>query len=356
MKINPHGGDVFAAARTLGARVEELIDFSANINPSGFPEGVREAIIEALPLLRHYPDPRCVELVEAIARQKGLTRDQVLVGNGSTELIYLVARSLKPRKAMIVAPAFCEYERALELAGAETVFHLTFESTDFTLTKPPLTDGCQLVFLANPGNPSGTVMAPDILLNVLETFESRGIWTILDEAFIDFVDEASMTAHLKQFPHLVILRSFTKFYGLPGLRLGCVLADEKVIDRFLREAEPWSVNVMAQAAGLVCFKDSDYAKKTRALVDRERARLIAELSRIEGLKVFPGRANYLLVKISQPGWTASRLKDAMTRHNILIRDAGNFQGLDERFFRVAVRLPEENKKLVQAAKICLSAP
>ena len=354
MKNNPHGGDVFAAARALGARVGDLLDFSANINPLGFPEGVREAVIESLPLLRHYPDPASFELVEAVAREKGLRREQVMIGNGSTELIYLVSRVLKPGRALIVGPAFFEYERALNLAGVETLFHQADEDHDFTIIEPPPTGDCRMVFLANPGNPSGTLVRPETLLDLLQSFESQGIWTVLDEAFIDFVEEFSMNSYLQRFPHLVILRSFTKFFGLPGIRLGYVLAAENIIDRLTGQAEPWSVNVMAQSAGLACLKDRDYMTGTRKLVDTARGSLVERLSGIEGLKVFPGRANYLLVKIARPGWTAARLKEALRHHHILIRDASNFRGLDERFFRVAVRLPEENERMVEAIHICLS--
>lgn len=356
MKKSPptHGGDVYAAARDLAARPEELLDFSASINPLGFPPGVPQAVLEAMDAVKHYPDPGCRDLREDLARFHGLSLENVLVGNGSTELIYLTVRALEPARALVAVPAFSEYERALELAGVPISFTPTAEADNFTLKAAPETSGCDMFFLANPLNPGGGLLMPDELAPIIEALDGRGVSVVLDEAFVDFVEEASMKTWLDRFGRLVILRSFTKFFAIPGMRLGYALADEKMIRRLEAAREPWSVNAVAQAAGRVCLKDAEFMARTRETVARERERLQAGLAGVEGLEVFPGQANYLLVKIVRPGPVAADLRERMLAHKVLIRDASNFRGLDERFFRVAVRLGRENDRLLEAVRACLN--
>ena len=347
-KTPPHGGDVYHLARTLGLELSELSDFSANINPLGFPLGIHEAIREALPEIVHYPDRRCLELTRELAAYHGLSPGEILVGNGSTELIYLVSRALKPKKALIVAPAFSEYEHALQAAGVPVDFQITTESQNFTLDAPPDPKGADLVFLAQPASPSGVLLAQDLLLEVAARLDDLGVFLLLDEAFVDFVEEASLKTRLAQFPGLLILRSFTKFFAIPGMRLGCLLAAPEVIRRLAAVQEPWSVNTLAQAMGRACLKDVDYMARSRELVREERVYLFQGLAALPGLQPFPSTVNYLLVKLNRPEFTAPSLQRALLAQKIVIRDASNFRGLDERFFRVAVRSRGENQRLLGA--------
>ena len=344
----PHGGDVFYLARTLGVRVEDLVDFSANINPLGFPAGIPGAIERALADLVHYPDRRCFELRRDLARYLGLLPEEILVGNGSTELIFLLVRALQPARALIVAPAFSVYQEALEAARVPYDFHLTTEANRFTLTELPEAPGAELVFLANPASPSGALMDPERLLSWLKAWDAAGVWVALDEAFIDFVEESSLKASLRQFPRLLILRSFTKFFAIPGLRLGHLLAAPELITRLAAMQEPWSVSTLAQAVGRACLQDQDYMARTRSLVAEARQNLYQGLQALPGLTPFPGEANYLLVKLDLPGWTAPRLRESLLPRGIIIRDASNFKGLDERYVRVAVRRHEDNDRLLAA--------
>lgn len=348
----PHGGDVYHLARTLGLELADLLDFSANINPLGFPPGIAGAIQQALPEIVHYPDRRCLELRRDLAAYHRLSPDQILMGNGSTELIYLVARVLAPRQAVIVAPAFSEYEHALRVAQVPVAFQITSEARNFTLEQPLDPKGADLVFLANPASPSGVLLAPELLLEVAAALDAAGVYLLLDEAFIDFVEEASVKTHLARFPHLLILRSFTKFFGIPGMRLGCLLAAPDLIARLAAVQEPWSVSTLAQAMGRVCLQDLDYMARSRVLVSQERDYLLSGLKSLPGLRPFPSTVNYLLVKITRPDWTAARLQKAMLARKVVIRDASNFRGLDERFFRIAVRRREENQQLLEALGHC----
>ena len=349
-KTPKHGGDVYQLARTLGLDLSQLLDFSANINPLGFPPGILGAIQAALPEIVHYPDHRGLELRQDLAAYHGLRVEQILVGNGSTELIYLVARALSPRKALIVTPAFSEYEQALEAAQAPVAFQATAEADNFTLSGPLNPQGADLVFLANPASPSGALLTPGLLLEVVARLEAAGVYLLLDEAFVDFVEEASLKEQLARFPHLMILRSFTKFFAIPGMRLGYLLAAAELIRRLAAVQEPWSVNTLAQAAGRACLRDRDYLARSRVLVRQEREHLLAGLKSLPGLQPFPSEVNYLLVKIIRPDWTAASLRTALLSAKLIIRDASNFRGLEACFFRLAVRRREENQRLLEALR------
>lgn len=344
----PHGGEVYHLACTLGVNLGDLLDFSANINPLGFPPGISETVRESLGRIVHYPDRQCLELRRELAAYHHLTPDEILVGNGSTELLYLAGRALAPGKALIVAPAFSEYERALAAARVPTAFQVTDETQNFTLTAALDPQDADLVFLANPASPSGVLAPPGILLESAARLEAAGVHLLLDEVFVDFVEESSLKTHLAQFPHLLILRSFTKFFGIPGMRLGYLLAAPALIRQMSACQEPWSVNTLAQAMGKACLKDRDYMRRSRELINRERRYLLEGLRALPGLSPFPGTVNYLLVKITRPGWTAAGLQKALLSRKIVIRDASNFRGLDARFFRLAVRRREENQRLLQA--------
>jgi threonine-phosphate decarboxylase len=348
-----HGGEVYRLARTLGLAPGDLLDFSANINPLGFPPGIVLAVREALGEIVHYPDRQCLELGESLAAYHQLTRQEILAGNGSTELIYLIARGLRPQKALIVTPAFSEYEQALKVAQIPLNFHVTREAQNFTLEGPVGPQGADLVFLANPASPSGALLSPDRLIPVVAALDAAGVYVVLDETFVDFVEEASLKTRLRQFPRLIILRSYTKFFGLPGIRLGYLLAAPDLVKRLAAVQEPWSVNTLAQAVGRACLAEFEFMAQTRTLVVQEREYLLKHLSAIPGLLPFPGAVNYLLVKLTRPGWTAAKLNTALLNHKIIIRDASNFLGLDERFFRIAVRRREENDRLLRALEHCL---
>jgi threonine-phosphate decarboxylase len=349
-----HGGDVYHLARTLGIPLWELLDFSANINPLGFPAGLAAVLQKTLPEIVHYPDRQCLELRQDLAVYHGLTPQEILVGNGSTELIYLIVRALRPRRALIAAPAFSEYERALKVAEVPVDFQLGTEAHNFTPDQPLTPQGANLVFLANPASPSGALMAPELLNSLAAALDAAGVYLVLDEAFVDFVEGASFKRHLGQYPHLLILRSFTKFFGIPGVRLGYLLAAPALMARLTMVQEPWSVSTLAQAVGRACLADADFMARTRALVDRERDYLVRGLVRLAGVKAFPSAVNYLLVKLTRPGWSAARLRCAMLAHQIIIRDASNFRGLDPSYFRVAVRGREENDRLLNALALCLA--
>ena len=350
-----HGGNIFAVARSLGIPPEQIVDFSASINPLGMAPGVPVALAGCLDRLLHYPDKGATELKEHLASYHGVGTGQIAVANGSTELIHLIPRVVTGRRALIVAPAFAEYAQALERSGWQ-IDYFTLQSEDgFALSLPALQEklgaGYDLLFVCNPGNPTGALLPGSDVEEIISLCRQSGTFLVLDEAFIDFCEEESAKDLVSSSGHALLLRSMTKFFAIPGLRLGYAIGAEETIDTLASLQDPWSVNTAAQVAGIASLRDADYCLRTRLYVDEERDRLAAGLSELP-FKVFPARANYLLVEIRN-GLTAAQLRSRLSAKGTLIRDCSNFQGLDERFFRVAVRLRAENDMLLaQLSEIC----
>ena len=349
MKESTHGGDLVAARAVWGG---EVLDFSANLNPLGMPESVRQAAVGAVKEAVHYPDPLCRALSAAIARRDGVAPEQVLCGNGAADLVFRLAFSERPRRALVTAPTFSEYEEALSAAGCRVVRHVLDPERDFDLTEAVLDDlepGLDLAFFCTPNNPTGQVIRPALLDEIGERCGKMGIRLVVDECFLALSDggeEASLAGYLEQYPNLLLLRAFTKSYAMPGLRLGyCLSADTALLDRLSRCAQPWSVSGPAQAAGLAAAAEPLHPLLARQLIAPERSWLTQAMEGL-GLRVFPSAANYLLFRA--PG--VSDLKERLLGRGVLIRSCANYPGLGEDYYRVAVRLRGENERLIQAMK------
>ena len=345
-----HGGNVLAIARSLGIPPEGIIDFSASINPLGMAPGVRDALGACVDRLLHYPDKGAAELKDCLASYHGVSAAQITVANGSTELIHLMPRLVDGARALIVAPAFAEYASALEKAGWQ-IDYLTAQSEDaFSLPlaalREKLAGRYDMLFVCNPANPTGALIPKCDVATVLELCREQGTFLVLDEAFIDFCEEESAKDLVGGFERAVLLRSMTKFFAIPGLRLGYAIGAPKTIEAIIALQDPWSVNTAAQVAGIASLGDAAYGEASRDYIARERERLAAGLARLPSLTVFPSRANYLLVRIGD-GSSVTELRSRLLEKGVLIRNCANFQGLDARFFRVAVRLREENERLLE---------
>ncbi len=349
--IFDHGGGVFALARLMGVSPEDFLDFSANINPLGPPRGVREAFIESFARLAHYPDRDAAELRNALASLHVVAPSQVIVSNGSTELIYLLPRLIAGSKALTVAPAFSEYGRALKRSGWESRYFALSPGNGFALSLDKLAkkldEGVELLFLCNPANPSGTLLPLAEVERIHTICRQTGTFLVLDEAFMDFREEESAKALIAGSSGGIVLRSMTKFYAIPGLRLGYAIGPEEIISRCTGMLEPWSVNTPAQAAGCAALADPDYRSRTIASNAEERDHLSRSLAALPGVKPYPSAANYLLSELEN-GMSAAQLRDALLKRRIVIRDCSNYEGLDESFFRVAVRSRDDNRRLLNA--------
>lgn len=343
-----HGGDVAGYEAEYGAKP---LDFSANINPLGLPQGVRQAVIGALDSADAYPDPLCRKLRQAIARQEGLPMEQILCGNGAADLIFRLVLALRPKKALVTAPTFAEYEQALALVGCQVQRHMLLEKDDFQLMDrflQQLHPGLDLVFLCNPNNPTGQVIRPALLDEIGERCGKMGIRLVVDECFQSFLDQPdrhTMKGKLEKDPMLFLLRAFTKFYAMAGIRLGYGLcADTQLLEQMAQCGQPWGVSSLAQAAGIAALQEKEYAQKTRVLIAKERGWLRQALAE-QKQRVVGGKANYLFFQTDTPG-----LGQKMRRCGVMIRCCGNYPGLDDSWYRVAVRSHPENLRLIEALK------
>jgi threonine-phosphate decarboxylase len=351
-----HGGNVFAVARSLGIQPRDILDFSASINPMGPAPRVRYALKEAFDKLVHYPDSDCSELCETLSHCHGLKPSNICVANGSTELIYLLPRLVPKKRALVIAPSFSEYARAFKRDDCEAEYLVLEWSTGFALhldrIKERLRDAFDLCIIGNPGNPTGKLYPFAEIEELYRLCRAAGCLLVIDEAFMDFCEKESAKHLASESDGIIVLRSMTKFHALPGLRLGFAVGSEGIIERLKEIREPWSVNTPAQVAGLASIADGNYAEVTRKMVSTERQHLAAGLAAIPGLQPFPSAVNFLLVEIVR-GPTAEELAGRLLREHILIRDCGNFNGLHDRFFRVAVRGREENERLICALASCM---
>jgi len=348
LKNYHHGGNAGALALALGRPLEEILDCSASINPLGPPGEVLEAARRALAAVQHYPEVEAASLRAALAQYHALPEECLLPGSGSTELIYLLPRVLQPHRALLVAPAFSEYERSLRQAGCavDRVLWSPAVGFDQDLILRSLGEETDLLVLANPGNPSGALIPASGLRRLLDLLPRRLV-LLLDEAFIDFCPEESLIAETAARPNLYVLRSLTKFYAIPGLRAGYLAGPGDGVARLADRREPWALSVPALAAAEACLRAGEFRSRTLLELPVLRAKLAAGLRSL-GLEVFPSAANYLLLRLPPGVPDATAIAGRLAAKGILVRDCSNFFGLDRRFLRLAVRTDSEQQRLLQA--------
>lgn len=351
-----HGGNIWRAARETGRPVPEWLDFSASINPLGSPPWVRAAMRRALSQVAHYPDPDLPELRAAVAHRHGLSPEQVWFGNGAAELIHLLVAALAPTAGAVLAPTFARYGAALASHGIQPALIPAWPDPaapgllQWLEAAPP--DAA--LFLCQPNNPTGQLIPDAAMHEALAVAERRGVWVVVDEAFLDFVPEAvSLLPLCRQHPRLVVLHSLTKLYAIPGLRIGYLAGPAELIRRLARGQVPWAVNTVAAAAGLAALTGPDYRPATQQAVARERAWLQSRLAALPGLRPQPSAANYFLVQLQ--GLTGTQLQAGLHRQGILIRTCTGFAGLGDQYVRLAVRPRREARQLVAALAQLLAA-
>lgn len=338
-----HGGDWAGYRAQYG---HDALDFSANVSPLGLPQGVANAIAAALPHADRYPDPLCRALRAKLAPHEGIPAESILCGNGAADLIFRLAWAAKPRTALVTAPTFAEYAAALEGAGCVVRRHFLQAEVDFAVTDSILssiTPEVDMVFLCQPNNPTGQLASPALVEQLLHRCEVCGAVLVVDECFLDFLPEgdALSAKRLLHSPNLVILKAFTKLYGMAGVRLGyCICSDEARLARMQAAGQPWAVSGLAQAAGIAALDETDYVSRVRALIAAQRP-LLANGLRALGLLVIEGRANYLLFQAPET------LGDALKRKGAVVRSCGNYPGLSACWYRTAVRTETENRQLLQ---------
>lgn len=349
-----HGGNIYEASRLTGDNMGEFVDFSANINPRGVPESVYQAIQAQLPYIIHYPDAQASALKGSISTYYGVDQERIVAGNGAVELLYILCHIIKPRRVAIPAPTFSEYERAARAAGAEIEYIYMRADDNFALNTEAVLEGlskADLLFLGNPNNPTGNLITNSELEIFIAAAQEQQKFIIVDESFMDFIandNDYSCRSFLKRYDNLIIVQSMTKFYAIPGLRLGFMFASPSLCRTLHQAKDPWNVNSLAQAAGVAALNDVKYQYQSRLFMERERDYLFNQITSIKGCKPFRPSVNYILVDVAGTGIPSYNLRSELLAQGILIRDCSNYPGLSSAYIRVAVKTPELNELLVSA--------
>lgn len=340
MKKMIHGGDIY--------RHPDMIDFSSNCNPFGPPQRVQDAICRVAGQIGHYPDVQCSLLRDALSAKLHVPGAWIFFGNGAAEVIFAAVTALKPKKALLPAPTFAEYAQALETVGCEIQYVQTAEADGFALPMDfaeQITEDIDMVFLCNPNNPTGNLLSREETERVIRRAGALGCTVVLDECFLDFVenpDEFSMLGELAAYPHVILLKAFTKLYAMAGVRLGYgISSNPAIIEKLERSVQPWNVSSLAQAAGLAALAEDAYVRESLTTLRAERAYLLQALEKL-GCRTYASQANYIFFR----GETT--LGEKLRAAGFLVRDCSNYAGLGKGYYRVAVRLHEDNVKLVQA--------
>lgn len=361
IKGNSHGGNLYLASKKFGIKEEDFLDYSANINPLGVPKQLEELIKNNIQNLVNYPNIDYTVLTNQVADFLDISSNNVIVGNGATEIIYLALEHLKIKKALMPVPTFSEYDGACKKYNVELQYHYLKDKNDFKLNVEELKDSInkdiELIFLCNPNNPTSTLMKKSEVLEIVDFAKGPGIFVILDESFIDLTDEEeenSLSKLVEQYNNLIIVRSFTKFFGIPGLRLGCGICNESLASEITKKRLPWSINYFATLLGEMLDKNNTYIQETKKWINEEPLWFYNELKEVQGIEVFKPNTNFILVKILDERFNSVSLRDSMGRRGILIRDCSNYVNLSDIYVRFAVKDRESNSIFLEKLKEILN--
>ena len=361
-KTDFHGGNIYKIFREKN--IDKILDYSSNINPYGLPENLKKEIFEKLFVLERYPDPDYIELRKKIAEKNNLNIENIIVGNGATEIIFLFMKILSPKKVLIASPTFGEYERAIKAStladdSLEIHYFELKEAENFVLNiknlETELENNYDLLILCNPNNPTGQFLKLKKLEEILKICEQKNTKLFIDEAFVEFVEDwenESIINSKENKENLFVIRAFTKFFAIPGLRLGYgICFNNNLLKKMLEKKEPWSVNNIADLAGKTVLDDENYIQKTKKWIKDQKKYMYENLNKIEGLRAYKTEVNFILLKIEdnllKKGLDVKNLRKKMLEKGILIRDASNFIYLDKHYFRLAIKDKPNNKKVIE---------
>lgn len=366
---NIHGGNIFQFAHEQRIEPYEVIDFSANINPLGPSQRGLSALENQLRYISHYPDATNDDVLNAIADTYGVNKDQIVVGNGAAELLYAICRLPGYTGAFVPAPGFAEYKEALEASripvrdiyyrpreddNGKPYFEVPYLALETFAAELKGQDGRIIVFLGNPNNPDGTLLDKNHIRTVASMLKDANSLLVIDESFIDFAgndtlqdNEYSMRSLVNEFDNIIVVHSFTKFYAVPGLRIGAAFSTPQIIDQLNTFIPTWSVNTLAQAYTKSALNDVEYVKRTKQVLREEQHYMYNALNNIAGITVYPPSANFVLFHIEQEGVTADSINEALTKHKMIVRNCDSYMGLNSQWVRVAIKDHDNNVRLVE---------
>lgn len=348
-----HGGDIYSS--DLADKKTEILDFSANINPLGLPDGVKKALVNAVDDCINYPDPFCRKLRTAIAEKLQLAEaggeKAVYCGNGAADVLFRLFQTLKPKRTLLTAPSFSDYAKAAAASGSEIDYHYLSEENNFIVDETIIDSinekNINMLVLCSPNNPTGQLVSPELLRKVLQICSEKGIYLLVDECFLDFVEEGEKYSLIPQLPlykNLIVLKAFTKTHGIPGVRLGyCLSSNEELLENVRECGQDWNVSTLAQAAGIAALAEDAYIEKSLLLLKEERKFMLQCLKEM-GMKIYGSAGDFIFFYSSYP-----ETMDAFLRERgILIRNCSNYPGLKQGYYRVAVKKHRHNEILCKA--------
>lgn len=346
-----HGGDIQSY---LEKYHKKPLDFSANISPLGVPLALKEHLIQNIDVIETYPDPLCRRLTSQLSIKHGLPSDFFLCGNGAADLIYRLSYGLKPKKALLLAPTFAEYEESLNRIPCHIDYHFLSEHNNFQLDSSfldKLNTSYDFCVICQPNNPTGQLCDLNLMEKIIQKTKESNIFLLIDECFLDFFPkeaEYTMLRNIEDHSHLFLLKAFTKMYAIPGLRLGYIVSSNIPLLKIMQlEGQPWSVSSLAQEGGLLALNQEKYVEDVRSIIETERLFLTNALKQL-GLTVFPSVVNFILFYS-----TSYDLTERLMNKNILIRDCSNYHGLTKGYYRIAVRSRKENEILLNTLERAL---
>ncbi|MBI4743803.1 MAG: threonine-phosphate decarboxylase [Actinobacteria bacterium] len=348
-----HGGDRLEISNKYGYDQSEIIDFSSSVNPFGPPASVIKKLKKNLGEIAFYPDSNCAILKQKLAEHLNISWKNIIFGNGSVELIFDVINYCKPKKVLIPSPTFCEYEIAVKNSGGEVVDFKLDKKNNFNLDVDKFLEiipSVNMIIINNPNNPTASLISKNDLLKIIDKAKKYNVDVLIDEVFMDFIDNKQKYSLLKEaacINNLIVLNSFTKLYSLAGIRIGYIVSNKNMIKLLSLKKHPWNVNSLAQIASVTALEDKLFLEKSLRLLNKNKEYLLKELSRIKEIKIYPSETNYFLVEIVNHSLNSSELKNELAKEKILIRDCKSFKYLNNKFFRVAVKSEEENKILIR---------
>ena len=363
-----HGGNIFQFAHEQRIEPYEVVDFSANINPLGPSQRGLDALNAQLRYISHYPDATNDDVLNAIADTYGMDKHQIIVGNGAAELLYAICRLPGYTGAFVPAPGFSEYKEALEASkipvrdifyrpreddNGKPYFEVPYLALETFAAELKGQDGRIIVFLGNPNNPDGTLLDKDHIRTVASMLKDANSLLVIDESFIDFVgndslqdNEHSIRSLVNEFDNIIVVHSFTKFYAVPGLRIGAAFTNETLITQLQQYIPSWSVNTLAQAYTKATLNDVDYIRRTKQELNEERAFMYNALDALEGITVYPPSANFILFQVNQEEITANYINEELKKYNMIVRNCDSYVGLTNHWVRIAIKDHDTNIKLV----------
>ena len=365
---NIHGGNIFQFAHEQRIEPYEVIDFSANINPLGPSQRGLSALEAQLRYISHYPDATNDDVLNTIADTYGMNKNQIVVGNGAAELLYAICRLPGYTGAFVPAPGFSEYKEALEASqipvrdiyyrprvddNGKPYFEVPYLALETFSAELKGQDGRIIVFLGNPNNPDGTLLDKNHIRTLASMLKDSNSLLVIDESFIDFVgndtlqdNEYSMRSLVNEFDNIIVVHSFTKFYAIPGLRIGAAFSNPHIINQLNTFIPTWSINTLAQAYTQSALNDVEYVKWTKQVLHEEQHYMYNALDAIAGITVYPPSANFILFHIEQEGVTADSINEALKKHNMIVRNCDSYMGLNSQWVRVAIKDHDNNVRLV----------